>query len=184
MDARSLFDALTRRFGDAVHDFTEAGAATKDAFFRVRPERWLEVALCLRDEPELAFGFLQNVTAVDWIKQEQLEVVYHLWSYTKKHGCVVKIALPRAKPEVPSVAAVWRAADWSEREQFDLLGVAFTGHPDLRRIMLPDDWPGHPMRKDYQEATEYRGMPTTRPNTLELLPIWDKANAASKEDKK
>jgi NADH-quinone oxidoreductase subunit C len=179
MDARSLFDALLRRFGDAVHDFTTDG--TKDPYFRVRPERWLEVATALRDEAEFGFEFLQNLTAVDWIKQDVLEVVYHLWSYAQRHGCVVKIALPRDKPEVPSVAAVWRAADWSEREQFDLLGIAFIGHPDLRRIMLPDDWPGHPMRKDYQEATEYHGMPTTRPNTLDLLPIWDKAN---QEDKK
>jgi NADH-quinone oxidoreductase subunit C len=73
------------------------------------------------------------------------------------------------------VAGVWKAADWNEREQFDLFGVEFIGHPDLRRIMLPDDWPGHPMRKDYKEAEAYRGMPTTRPNTLELLPIYDKA---------
>ena len=178
MDARSLFDALERRFGDAVHDFTTDG--TKDPYFRVRADRWLEVAATLRDDREFAFEFLQNLTAVDWIKLEQLEVVYHLWSYAQKHGCVVKIALPRAQPEIASVARIWPAANWSEREQFDLLGVVFIGHPDLRRIMLPDDWPGHPMRKDYQEATQYRGMPTTRPNTLDLLPIWDKATKEPK----
>jgi NADH-quinone oxidoreductase subunit C len=173
MDARAVFDAVVRAQGDAtVYDFTVDG--TKDPYFRVRAERWREVALFLRDDPELDFAFLQNLTAVDWVKQDKLEVVYHLWSYRLRHGCVVKIELPRSQPDVPSVAAVWKAADWHEREQFDLLGVAFIGHPDLRRIMLPDDWPGHPMRKDYVEASAYRGMPTTRPNTLELLPVWDK----------
>jgi NADH-quinone oxidoreductase subunit C len=173
LEPRGLFDVVQRRVGDAVYDFTSEG--TKDPFFRVQAARWPEVATCLRDDPQLRLGFLQNLTAVDWIKLEKIEVVYHLWSYARKHGCVVKIDLPRARPEVPSVAHIWHAADWYEREQFDLIGVAFVGHPDLRRIMLPDDWPGHPMRKDYQEATQYRGMPTTRPNTLDLLPIWDKA---------
>jgi NADH-quinone oxidoreductase subunit C len=161
-----------RAHGDAAYDFTVDG--TKDPFFRVRAERWRPVALFLRDEPELDFAFLQNLTAVDWIKQDKLEVVYHLWSYRQRHGCVVKIELPRAQPDVPSVATVWKAANWHEREQFDLLGVSFLEHPDLRRILMPDDWPGHPMRKDYVEASAYRGMPTTRANTLELLPIWDK----------
>ncbi len=173
MDARGIFEIVAGRFGDAVGDFTAEG--TRDPFFRVRAARWHEVALALRDDPETRLDFLQNLTAVDWIKQEQIEVVYHLWSYARRHGCVVKVALPRAQPEVPSVADVWPAAEWSEREQFDLVGVAFIGHPDLRRILMPDDWPGHPMRKDYVEATSYRGMPTTRANTLELLPIWDKA---------
>lgn len=173
MDVQALHEALARRFGDAVYEPTSEG--TRDPFVRVRAERWLDVARALRDEPELSFDFLQNLTAVDWIKQDAIEVVYHLWSYARRHGCVVKVTLPRAKPELPSVAGIWRTADWHEREQFDLLGVIFAGHPDLRRIMMPDDWPGHPMRKDYVEAAEYRGMPTTRPSTLDLLPLWDRS---------
>ena len=178
MEARAIFDALAKTLGEAVHDFTTEG--TRDPFFRVRADRWPAVAMRLRDESEFDFTFLQNLTAVDWIKQERIELVYHLWSYGRRHGCVVKIDLPRDKPEVPSVAQVWHAAEWYEREQFDLFGVVFTGHPDLRRIMLPDDWPGHPMRKDYVEAAAYRGMPTTRPSTLELLPLWDKAGEEKK----
>lgn len=178
MEARAVHDALAGTLGEAVYDFTSDG--TKDPFFRVQAARWPEVALRLRDDPALDFRFLQNLTAVDWIKQERIELVYHLWSYAHRHGCVVKIDLPRAAPEVASVAGVWRAAEWYEREQFDLLGVRFCGHPDLRRIMLPDDWPGHPMRKDYVEAPEYHGMPTTRPSTLELLPLWDKAGEEKK----
>lgn len=178
MDLQTLHDELARRFGDAVYEPTTEG--TRDPFLRVRPERWLDVARALRDDPEFAFDFLQNLTAVDWIKQDTIEVVYHLWSYRQHHGCVIKVSLPRAKPEVASVAPIWSTADWHEREQFDLLGVIFRGHPDLRRIMMPDDWPGHPMRKDYVEASEYRGMPTTRPSPLELLPQWDKASGKAK----
>ena len=170
MDARAIFDAVAHACGDAVYDFTVEG--TRDPFFRARAARWPEVAARLRAD---GFDFLQNLTAVDWIKQERIELVYHLWSYARRLGCVVKIDLPRGQAEVPSVAAVWRAANWYEREQFDLLGVAFVGHPDLRRILMPEDWPGHPMRKDYVEASAYRGMPTTRPNTLQLLPIWDRS---------
>ena len=138
---------------------------------RVPAAEWRATAARLRAD---GFDFLQNLTAVDWIKDERIELVYHLWSYARRQERVVRIDLPRAQPEAPSVADVWRAADWYEREQFDLLGVVFTGHPDLRRILMPADWVGHPMRKDYVEAASYNGMPTTRANTLELLPIWDK----------
>ena len=138
---------------------------------RVPAAEWRATAARLRAD---GFDFLQNLTAVDWIKDERIELVYHLWSYARRQERVVRIDLPRAQPEAPSVADVWRAADWYEREQFDLFGVVFTGHPDLRRILMPADWVGHPMRKDYVEAASYNGMPTTRANTLELLPIWDK----------
>ena len=173
MDAQSIFNHLAARVGDSVFGFTTEG--TKDPYFKVKAEAWLDVAKVMRDDPELQFDFLDNVTAVDWLKQSRIDVVYHLWSYSKAHQAVVKIELPRDKPQVPSVAPLWKAADWNEREQFDLLGVEFLGHPDLRRIMLPDDWVGHPLRKDYKEQDAYRGMPTTRPNTLELLPMFDKA---------
>ena len=173
MDAKEIFEHLAAKVGDAVSAFTTDG--TKDPYFKVPADKWLDVAKVMKSDPALAFDFLNNVTAVDWLKQNRIDVVYHLWSYSKKHGAVVKVELPRDKPRVPSVYSVWKAADWNEREQFDLFGVEFLGHPDLRRIMLPDDWPGHPMRKDYKEAEAYRGMPTTRPNTLELLPMYDKA---------
>ncbi len=97
--------------------------------------------------------------------EPHLEVVYHLCSIVRKHRFVVKVLLPRWKddrpgelPEVPSVAAIWPAADWHEREVFDLSGVMFTGHPDLRRILLADDWVGHPLRKDYEFPLEYHGI--------------------------
>jgi NADH-quinone oxidoreductase subunit C len=185
MDAQAIFTYVQGKAGDAVYDFTAPMApgakdGTRDAFFKVKADKWLEVAKLLRDDPELDFDFSNNITAVDWVKQNRIDVVYHFWSYGKAHGCVVKIELPRDKPEVASIANLWPAADWNEREQFDLMGVSFLGHPDLRRIMLPDDWVGYPLRKDYKEAEAYRGMPTTRPNTLELLPMYDKATPEQK----
>jgi NADH-quinone oxidoreductase subunit C len=180
-----IFARLQSLVGDAVRDLTlpakkgedgkDPGGA-RDAFCKVVPERWHEVAAVLRDDPELQFDFCQCITAVDWPKQEQLQVVYHFYSYTHRHPFVVKADLPRANPVIPSVADLWGAAEWNEREQFDLLGVGFSGHPDLRRVMMPDDWVGHPMRKDWKEPAHYRGMSTTRPSPLELLPAYDKVH--------
>jgi NADH-quinone oxidoreductase subunit C len=139
------------------------------------------LATILRDDPALRFDFLQNLTAVDWIKRDVIEVVYHLFSYPHRHAIAVKVDLPRAAPRVPSVASVWPTADWMEREQFDLLGVVFLNHPDLRRLLMPDDWVGHPMRKDYHEPRSYRGMPTSRPSPLDLLSGYDRAHRAQKD---
>jgi NADH/F420H2 dehydrogenase subunit C len=135
----------------------------------------------LRDDPALRFDFLQNLTAVDWIKRDVIEVVYHLFSYPHRHAIAVKLDLPRAAPRVQSVSAVWPTANWMEREQFDLLGVVFLNHPDLRRLLMPDDWVGHPMRKDYHEPRSYRGMPTSRPSPLDLLSGYDRAHRTGKD---
>ena len=173
MDAPAIFAALQAKVGDAVSDLTVE--KVKDPSCKVQAAKWHEVALALRDTPELGFDFLQCVTAVDWPKQSQLQMVYHLYSYPHRHSFVVKADLPRDKPVLPSVTDVWATAEWNEREQFDLLGVGFSGHPDLRRVMLPDDWEGHPLRKDYKENAKYREMPTSRPSPLELLVVYDKA---------
>ncbi len=168
-----IFARLQTLLGDAVSGFTTEG--TKDPYCKVVPEKWHEVALVLRDDAELKLDFLQCVTAVDWPKQSQLQMIYHLYSYPHHHSFVVKADLPRDTPVIASVADVWAAADWNEREQYDLLGVGFTQHPDLRRVMLPDDWVGYPLRKDYKEAATYREMPTSRPSPLQLLVVYDKA---------
>ena len=174
MDAQAIFEHLRARFGDAVSDFSTEN--TRDPFFKVRAGAWPEVARALRDDTALRFDFLDVITAVDFIKQDRIDVVYHLFSYALRHAVVVKIELPRAAPKVPSVTQLWKSADWQEREQYDLLGVEFVGHPDLRRLLLPDDWEGHPLRKDFRERSSYNGMPTTRPSPLQLLPIYDKAH--------
>jgi NADH-quinone oxidoreductase subunit C len=116
---------------------------------------------------------------VDWPKRNVIEVVYHLFSYRHRHAIVLKVEVDRAAARVPTVEGVWKAANWFEREVYDLFGVEFTGHPDLRRIMLPDDWVGHPLRKDYLEAGGYRGIANTREDPLvELKRLDDRARAS------
>jgi NADH-quinone oxidoreductase subunit C len=181
MQPKETYDLLVATFGDIVSDFTE-GPGIKDPFCRVQPERILEVARTLRDHPSLLFDFLENVTVVDWAKDGKLDVVYHLFSYPHRHSFALKAQLGREAATIPSLTSLWDAADWLEREQFDLLGVTFSGHPDLRRLLLPEDWAGHPLRKDYIQAPEYRGMRTTRPSPLDLLPKFD-AHARAEAEK-
>ncbi|MDF2835302.1 MAG: dehydrogenase, subunit [Paenibacillus sp.] len=109
---------------------------------------WPAAARLLKDHGELRFDYLRNVTGVDY--ETHLEVVYHLLSLTSKHVVAVKLRTERDSASVPSATPVWRSAEWNEREIYDLLGVDFPGHPDMRRIMMPDDWVGHPLRKDYE----------------------------------
>ena len=97
-------------------------------------------------------------------------MVYHLQSYTKGHLIVLKVDLPRDEPSITTLEGVWKVANWFEREAFDLFGINFEGHSDLRRIMLPEDWNGHPLRKDYLEQEEYDGISTQRePLVREVL---------------
>ena len=131
-------------------------------------------------EPGIELDFCEDLTAVDWPKRSVIEVVYHLFSYRHRVGLVLKVETDRTAPRVPSVEGVWKAAGWFEREVYDLFGVHFDGHPDLRRIMLPDDWVGHPLRKDYQEAGGYQGIGNTREAPLvELKRLDDRARAAA-----
>ena len=183
MDAREIFERAAAMLGDAVFDFQEGVPANgpRDPCFRARPESIAAVMLALRDDTNLRFDFLQNLTAVDWIKRNTIEIVYHLFSYRHRHSACVKVEVPRESPRLPAVTAIWPTANWLEREQFDLLGVIFEGHPDLRRLLMPDDWVGHPMRKDFHEPKSYRGMPTTRPSPMELLATYDRAHVPRAE---
>lgn len=114
----------------------------------VKAERWPEAARLLKSHDELGFLYLRNVSGVDY--ETHLEVVYHLLSLATRRDLAVKVRTGREGASVPSATPVWAAANWNEREIYDLLGVDFPGHPDLRRIMMPDDWVGHPLRKDYE----------------------------------
>jgi NADH-quinone oxidoreductase subunit C len=181
MTVKEIFEGVLARAGhEAVFALDEATGqdGPRDAGFQVRPEQLLEVMRALRDDVALSFDFLQNLTAVDWPKRDAIQLVYHLFSYRHRHSLCVRLDLPRAAPRVDSVAALWPTANWHEREQYDLLGVVFEGHPDLRRLLMPDDWVGHPIRKDFHEPKSYRGMPTSRPSLLELLPTYDRAHVA------
>lgn len=147
-----------------------------DPYLVVVPELWASLAQYLHDEPRLQFDMLHCITVVDYLETEaakvakagfepHLEVVYHLGSFTHRHRLVIKLLLPRWKdnvvgqlPEVPSVCSVWPGANWHERECYDLGGVQFIGHPELNRILMADDWVGHPLRKDYEYPLEYQGI--------------------------
>ena len=117
------------------------------------------VAGFLKSEADLAFDWLANLTGVDYAADGKLAVVYDLWSTVHGHCFAVKAFCPREAPHVPTVAPLWAAANWHEREAFDLLGIAFDHHPDPRRILLADDWQGHPLRKDYVFPRSVNGIP-------------------------
>ena len=115
----------------------------------------------LRDEQDLAFGFLASVTATDHLGMDpRFWVIYELRSVEHAHRLRVKVGLPGDDPHVPSVTPMFPTADWHERETWDLFGIVFDGHPDLDRILLPNDWEGHPLRKDEElggVGTRYKG---------------------------
>jgi NADH:ubiquinone oxidoreductase subunit C len=116
----------------------------------VPPEKWSELARALRTDRDLLFDYLFCVTCVDW--KTHLTMVYHLTSKTHRHTLVIKSKLDRNNPEIGSVSSVWRTAEFHERESYEMFGVRFIGHPDLRLLILPDGWEGRcPMRKDFED---------------------------------
>lgn len=166
MEAKEIYGRLEKKFSGKASGLKDD---VFDPFFMVEPQAIVDVCRYLRDEPELKFEILSDLTAVDFPKEEKLQVVYHLYSYTLRHQIVLKVDLPREQPRLPTVEGVWKAANWFEREAFDLFGVVFEGHSDLRRILLPEDWVGHPLRKDYVEQEEYDGISTQRAPLVEKL---------------
>jgi NADH-quinone oxidoreductase subunit C len=173
MSGQAFLDRLKSRFGDQI---TGSNMEAIDPWIEVSPAGLVGLCTYLRDEPDLKFNFLNLISGVDYLETDpkkvakaefkpHTQVVYHLWSLPFKRSLVVKVLLPRWKndqvgqlPEVPTVSNIWRTADWHEREVFDLSGVYFNGHPDLRRILCPEDWVGHPLRKDYEMPLEYHGI--------------------------
>lgn len=172
MTPEAIFKRLQDALGaEAVFDFHADPAKDKDPWCQVRPADVAEVCRRLKDDPELACDYLECLTGVDYPSDKRLAVVYHVNSYTHNHRLVLKAYLDREDPKIPTVVDVWSTANWQERECYDLVGVHFEGHPDLRRLLMPDDWEGHPLRKDYVEKDSYHGIPTVRPNPVELFKI-------------
>jgi len=135
---RSIFPAVA----------IEPGDSTDQPTIRVPAANLVEVCRALKDRPELAFVLLADITAVDWWPREpRYEVVYHLTSMTERLR--IKVMLPGDAARLPTVQSVWPGAGWMERETWDMFGIVFDGHPDLRRLLMPEDWEGHPARKDY-----------------------------------
>jgi len=140
---------LEARFGSQAGDVTEA---KNEVTLRVERERLLDVAAFLRAEPELEFDVMAYATAVDWLlhkREPRFEVVYHLFSTSRRHRMRLKAGVPEGDCWSPSLWPVWKSCDFMEREAYDMFGIEFRGHPDLRRILMPDDWEGWPLRKDF-----------------------------------
>ncbi|HWP23249.1 MAG TPA: NADH-quinone oxidoreductase subunit C [Candidatus Binatia bacterium] len=166
MNAQDIFAALEKQFPGKVGPLK---ADVFDPWLSVDGASIVEVGRFLRDTPGMEFAVLSDLTALDWPKEEKIQVVYHLYSYAHHHQIVLKVDLPRDTPRIATVEGVWKVANWFEREVYDLFGVIFEGHSDLRRIMLPEDWVGHPLRKDYVEEEEYDGISTQRAPLVEKL---------------
>lgn len=130
----------------------------------ISPQHLFSICRELHDNPTTWFDFLSCISGVDHGPGQGFEVVYHLASIPHNLQLTLKVKLPDLRnenelPSVPSVSTIWKTAEWHEREAFDLVGIYFKNHPDLRRILLPDDWQGHPLRKDYKDAEHYHGIP-------------------------
>lgn len=162
MTFAEITDLLTEHFG--AEAILQANTQNTQPFLVIQTAQIAEVCRFLKEDERLFFDFLACMTAIDnGPKTGTMEVVYNLTSIPYEENLMLKIVVPRNAegeplPAVPSVASVWRTADWHEREAYDLLGISFEGHPDLRRILLPADWEGHPLRKDYVEQERYHGI--------------------------
>ncbi len=167
MAPEEICELLRSRFGKAIE---EAALEGGHPYVQVAAGEWGEVALFLRDDPQLGFNFLRSISSLDLMDDGKLACVYDLNRIptdtgteliTETHEVAVRIVTERDDGRIPSVAHIWPTADWHEREAFDLMGIRFDGHPDLRRILCPEDWVGHPLRKDYEFPLEYHGIPCT-----------------------
>lgn len=169
--SQALLQAVTERFGAHI---IETHAHAGDETVVLRREGLLDVCAYLKASPALSIEQVIDVTAVDWMgrKEPRFEVVYHLYSLTKKHRLRLKVPVSEAEPRVPSLVGLWRGANWPERECFDMYGIEFEGHPDLRRLLTYDEFEGHPLRKDYpvrgyQPLEDMPSLPVEQPDPEE-----------------
>jgi len=166
MEAKETYASLEKLFPGKVRDFK---GDVFEPYLNVEKEDIVEVCRFLRTAQSFRFEVLSDLTAIDWPKEEKIQMVYHLFSYAHNHQIILKVDLPRDNPKIATLEEQWKVANWFEREVYDLFGVIFEGHSDLRRIMLPEDWVGFPLRKDYVEQEEYDGISTQRAPLVEKL---------------
>ena len=148
---QTLCKKISEKFSDSID-----GDPNND-WIQLKPENWLKIAKWLKSDEELFFDSLQCNTGMD-LGEGVLESRYNLHSMKHLHKVEIRIKVSAEKPDIPSVEQVWRVADWFERETYDMFGINFIGHRDLRRILLPDDWEGWPLRKDYEAQETYHGI--------------------------
>tara|TARA_Y100001960_G_C14520873_1_gene751224 strand:- start:257 stop:733 length:477 start_codon:yes stop_codon:yes gene_type:complete len=146
-----------------VSDKYSVESDSENKIIRLTPENMLDVCGHLFDDPSLLFDYLMCITSID-NQENGLELAYNLYSYKNRHYLELRIVIQDNKA-VPSVESIWKTADWHEREAYDMMGIEFSGHPNLTRILLPEDWEGFPLRKDYEESDYYHGMPIPKDKT-------------------
>lgn len=146
--SKKLLELLNSKLGKHI---LKSEISLGDAVVYVTPDQLVDFFNILKLDAELGFDFLASVTAVDWLeeREERFELVYHLMSMSHKYRLRVKVSLAGEEPEIDSVAKLWHSANFMEREVWDMYGVKFKGHPDLRRILMYEEFEGHPLRKDY-----------------------------------
>jgi NADH-quinone oxidoreductase subunit C len=184
MEQKAIYDLLTETLGEAALGFVDEGV---EPVAEIAPGKIAEACTFLRDDERLQFNQLMCLSGIDWdgydeagkgksvailgytdegqpetsdrVGEGDLGVAYHLYSHSLKHKFTMRVRVPREVASVPTVINTWSTAGWHEREAWDLLGIRFAGHPDLRRMLLEDDWEGHPLRKDYQMPNAWKGVP-------------------------
>ncbi len=154
MNAQEIAALLTETFGDRILESKLDGPCPWSA---IQPAAILEIGEFLRWDSRLRFDHLELLGGVDY--KDRMEVVYVLYSMKHHHRYTLKCRLPRENPVVHTVESLWGVANWHEREAYDMFGIVFEGHSDLRRILCPEDWEGYPLRKDYVYPKTYQGMP-------------------------
>ena len=185
--AAQVGEKLAAQFAGDVQEISEAHGELTVVVSR---KSLVEICRSLRNDPELRYDLLLDVAAVDYLGREpRFEVVYHLYSVPHNRRLRVKVRVPESDATVPSVVSVWTTANWHEREAFDMLGVRFADHPDLRRIYMPDDYPGHPLRKDFPilgPEAEVPPLDNTRqieqPPPSFISKIWRKRDIRGKSE--
>lgn len=148
MEPFQVAEFIVNRFPDEVQGVTEF---RRQVSVSVRKQDILRVMGFLHDRSELCFNFLKDLCGVDYhgLRETRFEVVYHLYSLRHRHMIRIKAQVPEDDCNIKSVTSIWVGANWHERECFDMFGINFQGHPDMRRVLMPEDWEGHPLRKDY-----------------------------------
>ncbi len=144
-------ELIQQKFPDAIQ------CEINEEYIGIKPDYWLNVARWLKSDPAASFDSLQCVTGTD-IGESKLDSRYNLHSMKLGHLIEIRIEVPIENPKIPSIEQIWRSGDWFERETYDMYGIKYEGHRDLRRMLLPEDWEGYPLRKDYQEQETYHGI--------------------------
>ena len=185
MEHKAIYDLLAETLGDGALGLNDTEGL--EPWAAVEPGRIADACAFLRDDERLAFDQLMCLSGIDWdgfdengkgksvailgytdegqpetsdrVAEGDLGVAYHLYSHTHRHKFTLRTLVPRSAPSLPTVSGVWPTAAWHEREAWDMLGLVFDGHPDPRRILLEEDWVGHPLRKDYQMPGRWAGVP-------------------------